>query len=75
MDLYDMLIPFFLIGVTGFVVQQSTQSKAGFMGGAVMAIIVLYGSGLVGGWAIMLSVLALVGLFFGNDIRERAVRE
>ena len=66
MDIYDMLIPFFLIAVTGFMMQEYTHSKAGFAGGAVMGVIVLYGVGLVGGWAIMLSVLGLVALFFNE---------
>jgi len=50
-------------------VYQYTGNKGGFVGGMVMGVIVLYSVGLVGAWAILLCVLGLAGLFFGDRVR------
>lgn len=69
MDIADMLIPLLVIAVSAFMVREYTESKAGLMGGAVMGVIVLYSVGLIGGWSILISVLGLASLFFGQRMR------
>jgi len=68
-EIYEMLIPMFVIIIAAFMVYQYTGNKGGFVGGMVMGVIVLYSVGLVGAWAILLCVLGLAGLFFGDRVR------
>ena len=70
MEMLDLIIPFFVVGVAAFMVNEYVNSKAGLLGGAVMGVIVLYGVGLIGSWGILLSVLGLASLFFCDNIRE-----
>jgi hypothetical protein len=67
MDLYDFLIPMVLIIVPSLLLYNITTNKAGFLGGAVLGIIICYSAGLVGAWALIIAIMSLASIFVGHE--------
>ncbi|NBK26586.1 MAG: hypothetical protein EOM68_31820 [Spirochaetia bacterium] len=68
MDVSTMLIPMVVLLVPAFIMWQISKNKEGFLGGAVLGIIIGYSSGIIGAWGILVAVLGVASLFVQERI-------
>lgn len=66
-DIINMLLPMVIIMIPSLLLYMEIKDKSGLIVGAIIGVVIAISGGLIGEWAILVSIIALITLYMGKQ--------